>query len=353
MKNSARVAVTLCLSVAMGCAAIDSEDASESTRRTEERRDAIVGGQVTTGYPAVGTFIIPNGNHRCNGTVIGARTVLTAAHCLLPYDRRPVKFVLGSTYWSPTAVIDVAALKVHPGYVKNQNDIGIVTLASDAPVAPMKILPSMDPSWAGTELSFVGFGYDDGVAKSGKGIKRVVTMPITNVFDTYFDYYVSGKNTCLHDSGGPAFAEVGGELFVAGITSYGDYDCTVYGVDMRPDAYKEFIDANTIGGATSDGGTTTDPCNGETYVGRCEGNTVIWCENSQVQQTDCSAKGKTCNFSTEKQYFACLDDPCHGETFTGRCDGNQLIYCDQQVVHTVTCSNECGMNVQQNYYDCL
>jgi hypothetical protein len=336
------------LAIAMGCSAVDPNDDSEWTGETEQRRDPIVGGQATTGFPAVGTFIIPDGSKRCTGTVIAKRTVLTAAHCLKPYHRRPIKFMLGSSYSSPTAVIGVAALKAHPSYSPNHNDIGIVTLASDAPVTPMKILPSLDPSWLGKNLLFVGFGQSDGVAHSGQGIKRFVHMPIASISATSFRYAVPGKNTCRGDSGGPAFAQVGSELFVAGITSYGDEDCIEYGVDMRPDAYKAFIDANLTGGAS-----TASSCNGETQVGRCDANTVVWCENSQVQKLDCSAKARVCGFSTTKQFFMCLEDPCKGETYAGRCDGKQLIWCDNQVVKTVSCANQCGLNSQQNYYDCL
>ena len=348
MKHRSWMGSVLFLSIAMGCAPAGLGDETESTGETEQRRDPIVGGQATTGYPAVGTFITAAGKKRCTGTVIAPRTVLTAAHCLKPYASRPVKFMLGSSYSSPTAVIAVAALKAHPAYTPNNNDIGIVTLAADAPVKPMKILPSLDQSWLNRELVFVGFGQSDGVAHAGQGIKRFVYMPITSISATQFQYAVPGKNTCRGDSGGPAFAEVGGELFVAGITSYGDEDCVEYGADMRADAYRAFIEEN------STGSSTTDPCHGETYAGRCDANTVVWCDQgSQVQKLDCTPKGKVCGFSSTKQYFMCLDDPCHGETFTGRCDGKQLIWCDNQVVKSVTCANQCGMNPEQNYYDCL
>jgi hypothetical protein len=276
---------------------------------------------------------------------------------LTPYDRSPVKFVLGSTHWSTTAVIDVASFKMHPDYTKGYADIGIVTLASDAPVTPMKVLPSMDASWASASLQFVGFGHDDGVAKTGKGIKRVATIPITHVFDTYFDYYSADKNTCLHDSGGPAFAVTGGETYVAGITSYGDADCNEFGVDMRPDAFQDFIAANTVGGtSTGTGGTTASSCGSETYAGRCDGNNVVWCdESSQVQQTDCSAQGKTCNYSTEKQYFACIDDPCGGLSYQGTCDGNVVRWCDGGSPKAIDCSAEgktCTWDAPNSFYDC-
>ena len=45
-------------------------------------------------------------------------------------------------------------------------------------------------------------------------------------------------------------------------------------------------------------------CGGETWVGRCENNTVIWCEGGEVQYEDCG--GYKCDFSQDNQFFACL-----------------------------------------------
>ena len=44
-----------------------------------------------------------------------------------------------------------------------------------------------------------------------------------------------------------------------------------------------------------------DPCQGETYEGRCDGSTVIWCENAQVKQISC----QSCGFDVAKGYYNC------------------------------------------------
>jgi len=73
-------------------------------------------------------------------------------------------------------------------------------------------------------------------------VKRVVTIPISQVAATQFAYQAAGKNTCNGDSGGPAFAtDASGNLTVAGVTSYGDQSCTQYGVDTRVDTFQSFI----------------------------------------------------------------------------------------------------------------
>jgi hypothetical protein len=48
-----------------------------------------------------------------------------------------------------------------------------------------------------------------------------------------------------------------------------------------------------------------DPCNGETWEGRCEDGAVIWCEEQQVHTQDCAEQGLECVWDPEKEYYAC------------------------------------------------
>ncbi|NUP06973.1 MAG: serine protease [Polyangiaceae bacterium] len=271
----------------------DEEDIEDS----EDQREPIVGGTTTSAYPAVGALTYFGSTH-CTGTVVAPRLVVTAAHCVYGFSAGNMKFVLGSKVSQPSAKIGVVSIQAHPSYDEDSisNDIGIVVLASDAPVTPMKMVTSMDNSWVGRQLTFVGYGVSNGIQQTGAGTKRVVKMPIEGVYPTQFEYGLPGKNTCNGDSGGPAFAEVNGELLLAGVTSYGDANCTQYGVDTRVDAFASFI-----------GVSNTPP----------------------------------------------TSDPCNGETWEGRCDGKKLIYCDQnETVKQLTCTNSCYFNAQQAYYDC-
>jgi V8-like Glu-specific endopeptidase len=350
MKRAAAWMGVASVVAAMGCAPGDvGVDEEEQTEQSEERRDSIVGGQTTSAFPAVGALTRFGATH-CTGTVVAPRKVVTAAHCLAGVSASQLKFVLGASVSAPTHTLGVASIKAHPSYNASTlaNDIGVVTLSADAPVTPLKLLGSMDASWAGKELVFVGFGANNGVNQTGYGKKRFVRMPVASVSAKQFSYSTPGKNTCNGDSGGPAFAEVNGETLLAGVTSYGDANCTQYGVDTRVDAFKDFIGV---------GGGSADPCQGESFTGRCSGETVIWCENQQVKQQDCASQSKVCGFSAQNQYYACIEpaaeDPCQGETFAGRCDGKTVVWCENQTVKTMTCSNQCGFNTAQGYYDCL
>ena len=330
---------------AIGCAP-DSSIAQQE-EAVESSKERIVGGQATSAVPAVGALTRFGGTH-CTGTLVGPRTVLTAAHCVVGVSASSLRFVIGSRVSQPEHVLSVASVTPHPAYNDFQltNDIGVVTLAQDAPVAPMGILPSMDASWVGRELIFVGYGFSNGINQTGIGTKRFVQMDIASVSSTTFSYQDQGKNTCNGDSGGPAFAQVGGELLVAGVTSYGDQFCTQFGVDTRVDVYADFLGLNAA---------PADPCEGETFVGRCDGDSVIWCENETVNEQDCSSQGKTCGFSEQNQYFACVEpeaDPCQGETFEGRCDGNTVVWCENDEVKSLDC-NQCGFDSSKGFFNCL
>ncbi len=235
-------AVALLVSVvAVGCC----PDLDVSAAALAARGAPIVGGKLYAGLPAVGA-LYEDGEIACTATVIGPRTLLSAAHCLDGVSARSLQFVIGKDASSPEYVLDIADLRPHPSYDPDRasNDIGLLTLAEEAPVEPLPVLERrMDASWVGTALLFVGYGTTGKQAWASAGKKRMVKMEISYVSRTTFDYEVPGKNTCFGDSGGPAFfLDEEGQHWVAGVTSYGDESCEEWGVDTRVDAYRGFLD---------------------------------------------------------------------------------------------------------------
>lgn len=228
----------------MGCAA-EAEDGETSEADVESSAAAIVGGQTTTAYPAVGA-LTQRGSSFCTGTVVDKRVVVTAAHCLQGVRASNIRFALGPNAAAPQAQLGVSRVVAHPQYDERRltNDIGVLILSQDAPVTPIAINDSMSSSWVGRSLTFVGYGTTSGFGNAGSGVKRVVDIAVSEVGSTQFAYADRQKNTCFGDSGGPAFAkDAAGNLTLAGVTSYGDQTCTRYGVDTRVDAFRSFIAA--------------------------------------------------------------------------------------------------------------
>jgi len=206
----------------------------------------------------------------CSGTLIRGDVVVTAAHCLSGMSSNKVAIFVGDQASTDPAssgyiwdhLYTVSAVTSHGSYSSSQlvNDIGLLILASDAAaaegVSPVPELPadegftSADVT-AGLNLNFVGFGITE---TTGTGTKLQVDLPLgalgcdvsgcpsSGVAATQISYsQTGGGGPCSGDSGGPAFIDRSGTTYVAGLTSYGDRDCEIYGVSTRTDAFEGWI----------------------------------------------------------------------------------------------------------------
>lgn len=215
----------------------------------------IVGGKQSNAYKYVGAILLDNSLH-CTGTIIGKRTILTAAHCVSGYETqvKNMVFKLGSNLFdSKFEAAKIASFDFpkdsSSGYFFNpitlEDDIALLYTSSDLPVTPVKMHNGF-PSWAniaqnGTVLTFVGFGYDViDSDKVGQGIKREASWPINSVENRRVSFKVKGKNTCKGDSGGPAFLIESGEIMQVAVTSGGDATCES-GFETRIDAFKGWL----------------------------------------------------------------------------------------------------------------
>jgi hypothetical protein len=227
---------------------------------------ATVGGQTvghlqsapaTSGFASVGLVGDTRGNF-CSGTLIDATHVLTAGHCADDLGDTQGRFTVGGRTY---ATRDVT---LHPNYnisrigSDSANDLAVFTL--NQPVA--NVAPS--PLFRGTPrvgdvLTLVGFGAgaSGGTSHNGSfGVKRVGTTPIDGVSSRIITWRldrVQESNTAPGDSGGPAFLNVGGVYYVAGVTSGGTLGGAGYGdrsFDSRVDAYASWIDS-VVGSTTT------------------------------------------------------------------------------------------------------
>jgi len=221
------------------------------TEELGQRRSAIVNGNTDSGHPYVG--VLHSGNiSGCTATLIGHRTVLTAAHCVLtenaPYQLlQPVHFYVGGfsgTKYTATSVT------THPSYAGgNKADIAVVRLAYDVAGITPAIIASSAPK-ATEVVRLVGYGKTSEGGPDDFGTKRVAQNSIGQIFAQYFSVYgASGSlgNLCDGDSGGPTFATRNGKEVLVGVHSTKGGTCGQEGNDMRVDAFHGWIAAEAGG----------------------------------------------------------------------------------------------------------
>lgn len=279
---------------------------------TDSNAEPIIGGAATNAKALAAVGAITYAGHmHCSGTLISARKVVTAGHCVSGFDASQMRFVVGPSLDKATQTVRVVRATAHPNYNANTiaNDIAVLILEKDVAVEPINPIDAINNQWVGTTLLFVGYGVNNGHMQTGYGIKRSVSMAVTEVTSQRFLYGNATANTCNGDSGGPALYldPKSGTYRLVGVTSYGDSECTHYGADTRVDVYRAFITGAVEPlPAHQPNPSTPSPCGQETYAGRCSGNTLIWCGNNQVHKTPCGTKHKTCGFDRHDNVYACL-----------------------------------------------
>ncbi|MGW7408496.1 S1 family peptidase [Streptomyces sp. NPDC054833] len=199
----------------------------------------IVGGTTTTttAYPFVMQITDASGNQFCGGTLVAAKKVITAAHCMVGESTGNVRVVGGRTYLNGTngTVSKVSKIWVNPDYTDatNGDDVAVLTLSTSMPYTTASYVSSSQTGVyaAGTTARILGWGTTSESGSSSNQL-RTATVPIaadSSCRSSYGSDFVQtdmvcagyssgGVDTCQGDSGGPLL--IGGVL--AGITSWGE-----------------------------------------------------------------------------------------------------------------------------------
>jgi len=166
-------------------------------------------------------------NDKCTATVVGPRTIVTAAHC--GQNGTTASFSVGGQNFS--AKIIRSSL-----YPSREHDIAVGITNMDIPISPVSIETNSNTATKGLGITLLGYGCTQvGGGGGNDGILRKGENVIVNFSNYYMVSYnpPSGAALCFGDSGGPVFIEKNGKPWLLGIHAKGNIKDTNY--DTRTD----------------------------------------------------------------------------------------------------------------------
>ena len=365
-----------------------------SSPELHAQEQKIIGGELESGHPAVGSLTMEIPGHgylgsTCSSTLIDEEWLLTAAHCLVmggsPVEPSWIEFYNGENA-EPVAgakpagnFYEIDAVYVHPGYndVYLQNDIGLAHLAApitDITPYPINRSPLDDLNLpANPELFYVGYGVDDDLNETGGGIKRSAWIDYHDHDDQFYYSYFVDSGVCFGDSGGPGLLPVAEDFIVVGVNSH------VSGADPHPcqgrmghtrvDQHLYWLDT-LMAGQSPDCNVLPSSCRCEDAClsdGSCDDSVcpgiscdeLFYCAQGCFTQecvNDCTAQATPEALQSYQAFWSCLTDICYSADDINKCITQE---CDDQFAacwdyeRDLTCSEslECYPNCQDQ--ECL
>ncbi|MCA9671956.1 MAG: trypsin-like serine protease [Myxococcales bacterium] len=193
-------------------------------------------------------FVASGKSFRCTATLIGKRTVLTAAHCVssdVPAINAAYFDVNGT--WTG---YNVTATATHPNYDADQkiNDLALVRLLETPPVQATPVSTAVPQD--GWKVKLYGAGYT-GDNANDPGVMRIADNTVGAVGKLRLAFYGNTGavgNLCFGDSGGPTFTVLNGKPAQIGVHSFIKKDCaTGEGYDVRLDPFVPWLESTSAG----------------------------------------------------------------------------------------------------------
>jgi len=218
-------------------------------------QDAIIGGQIARkgSAAAYSTVRIHTGASRCTGSIIADDMVITAAHCLV-HKPDPGKLRVGFGVrpgsGGSVGVLDYRLQPNHRirkgGYTGSAFDLAVIRIRGKIPkgFGPAIILKDSAGLEENDVVVTAGYGRTIANDPESGGILRVTKLLVKrhqNAHEIVLDS-ANGTATCTGDSGGPTFIEYSDTLFLFGVVSRGDEDCSFEEVHSRIDASRKWIE---------------------------------------------------------------------------------------------------------------
>ena len=300
----------------------------------------------------------PNGGSNCSGTLISEDVVLTAKHCTQGWNASNIFVLFGQDDDNPVLAIQTEQKRQH-----QNRDLALLRLtekpADSIDVEPIPIvlnnLSSLDIGITAEQAGYgrTETGYSDGrffVAEELYGFENGDQNLVVNGYGE--------KGVCFGDSGGPSMRiGTAGETRVMGALSWGDGSCVDLDRYSRVDVVRSWVEE--WAGPTPEAGP--QPCEDVTTVGSCapDGSEATYCSSADELMIEECDDDEICDYSADADGYRCIlqtDAPCGGETYFGRCDGETLVWCDEGRVRERpcdACDERCGLVDSQRGYDCM
>lgn len=204
------------------------------------------GGEKVSGTDPIAksTVMLETDMQYCSATIIGEGLLLTAAHCTSNTDTWVLIHFDGLEGKNSR---DADRFVRHENYkdmfgADSLNDIALVFFSGGLPngFVPVSILPADISLNRGDEIQLAGYG-DGGPIGTLAKVKLTLSDFLNNNTLIKFNQTKS-HGICHGDSGGPAFKEFAGRLYLAGVAAYAnEMDCSGHSVYTRATPYLDWI----------------------------------------------------------------------------------------------------------------
>lgn len=221
--------------------------------------DAIFGGTPTSSceWPTV----VRVGD--CSGLLVHPEIVITAGHCP---DVDEVVFGIDDDEAESIAVVECGDTGMHePGEGLDLGWCRLETPRDDAALVPLFVGDDAAALRPGRAVRIVGYGLtEDGVF----GVQHVVDTTIVELDGDYVKLGGDGHDSCIGDSGAPAFVELDdGQMYALALVSYGPLPCGAGGWYTRLDRGRPWLEAATGVDLTTKTSAVVSRCDDEVARG--------------------------------------------------------------------------------------